>query len=171
MAILPYYNSVCCIWFDKKYWRLATSGPPEIWQDHQIFRTGGPMSHCPEMLISSPGWSSNMPQKFLQQNVHLLRWYFDAGYLTWMKPFLMSAGVFFIQSIQYYPFVICGLSLAIPLTRCFTADVGVFFAWYLVKFLCAYTGDDFVILLMTWYPTSCSSWLLYSKQPPCLGLT
>ena len=38
----------------NKYWWLATSGPPEIWQDHQISRTGGPMVHCLEMLISSP---------------------------------------------------------------------------------------------------------------------
>ena len=36
---------------------LATSGPPESWQDHHISRTGGPMVHCLvalEMLISSP---------------------------------------------------------------------------------------------------------------------
>ena len=33
---------------------LATSGPPEIWQDHQISRAGGPMDHCLEILISSP---------------------------------------------------------------------------------------------------------------------
>ena len=38
----------------NKYWRLATSGPPESWQDHQIPRTGGPMVHCLEMSISSP---------------------------------------------------------------------------------------------------------------------
>ena len=39
----------------NKYSRLATSGPPEIWQDHQISRTGGPMVHHLEMSISSPG--------------------------------------------------------------------------------------------------------------------
>ena len=41
----------------NKYSRLATSGPPEIWQDHQISRTGGPMVNslnCLEMSISSP---------------------------------------------------------------------------------------------------------------------
>ena len=31
-----------------------TSGPPEIWQDHHISRTGGPMVHCLELSISSP---------------------------------------------------------------------------------------------------------------------
>ena len=41
----------------NKYWRLATFGPPEIWQDHQISRTGGPMVHCLEMSISSPGYT------------------------------------------------------------------------------------------------------------------
>ena len=38
----------------NKYWLLATSGPPEIWQYRQISRTGGPMVNCLEMLISSP---------------------------------------------------------------------------------------------------------------------
>ena len=34
--------------------QLARSGPPEIWQDHQISMASGPMVHCLEMLISSP---------------------------------------------------------------------------------------------------------------------
>ena len=37
--------------FTKKV-QLATSGPPEIWQDQQISRARGPMVHCLEMLIS-----------------------------------------------------------------------------------------------------------------------
>ena len=41
--------------FIKTNVQLATSGPPEIWQDHQISRASGPMVHCLEMLISSPG--------------------------------------------------------------------------------------------------------------------
>ena len=40
--------------FIKTNVQLATSGPPEIWQDHQISRASGPMVHCLEMLISSP---------------------------------------------------------------------------------------------------------------------
>ena len=31
---------------------IAPSGPPEIWQDHQISRAGSPMVHCLEMSIS-----------------------------------------------------------------------------------------------------------------------
>ena len=39
----------------KKYsLQIATYGPTEIWQDHQIVRAGGPMVHCLEMYISSP---------------------------------------------------------------------------------------------------------------------
>ena len=38
----------------KKVQNLATSGPPEIWQDHQISRVSGPMAHCLEVLVSSP---------------------------------------------------------------------------------------------------------------------
>ena len=26
-------------------------GPPETWQDHQIFKASGPVGHCPEKLI------------------------------------------------------------------------------------------------------------------------
>ena len=48
-----------CLILQKKL-HLATSGPPEIWQDHQISRAGGPMVHCLEILISSTdnrnGW-------------------------------------------------------------------------------------------------------------------
>ena len=40
--------------FIKTIVQLARSGPPEIWQDHQISRASGPMVHCLEMLISSP---------------------------------------------------------------------------------------------------------------------
>ena len=29
--------------------QLATSGPPEIWQDHQISRAGSPMVLCVEI--------------------------------------------------------------------------------------------------------------------------
>ena len=35
----------------NKYSWLATSGPPEIWQEHQTSRTGGPMVHHLEMSI------------------------------------------------------------------------------------------------------------------------
>ena len=44
-----------CLIFIKTIAQLARSGPSEIWQDHQIYRASGPMVHCPEMLISSPG--------------------------------------------------------------------------------------------------------------------
>ena len=46
----------------NKYWRLDTSGPPEIWQDHHISRTGGPMVYCLEMSISSPAlyWNGQL---------------------------------------------------------------------------------------------------------------
>ena len=40
--------------FIKTIVQLGRSGPPEIWQDHQISRASGPMVHCLEMLISSP---------------------------------------------------------------------------------------------------------------------
>ena len=40
--------------FAKKNLQLATSGPQEIWQDHQISRAGGPIVHCLEMKMSSP---------------------------------------------------------------------------------------------------------------------
>ena len=40
--------------FIKTIVQLARSGPPEIWQDHQISRASGPMVHWLEMLISSP---------------------------------------------------------------------------------------------------------------------
>ena len=43
--------------FIKTIVQLARSGPPEIWQDHQISRASGPMVHRLEMLISSPGKS------------------------------------------------------------------------------------------------------------------
>ena len=36
--------------FNKTIVQLAKSGPPEIWQDHQISRASGPMVHCLEML-------------------------------------------------------------------------------------------------------------------------
>ena len=42
-----------CLILPKTNLHLATSGPPEIWQDHQISRAGGPMVHCLEILISS----------------------------------------------------------------------------------------------------------------------
>ena len=45
--------------FIKTNVQLATSGPPEIWQDHQISRASGPMVHCLEMLISSPASSAH----------------------------------------------------------------------------------------------------------------
>ena len=35
--------------FAQKNVRLATFGPPGIWQDHQISRAGGPMVHCLDM--------------------------------------------------------------------------------------------------------------------------
>ena len=37
--------------FAKKnvQFKLAISGPPEIWQNHQISRAGGPMVHCLQM--------------------------------------------------------------------------------------------------------------------------
>ena len=41
--------------FIKTIVQWGRSGPPEIWQDHQISRASGPMVHCLEMLISSPG--------------------------------------------------------------------------------------------------------------------
>ena len=44
--------------FIKTIVLLARSGPPEIWQDHQISRASGPMVHCLEMLISSPGMTN-----------------------------------------------------------------------------------------------------------------
>ena len=37
-------NSVNRVWFCPENVQLATSGPPEIWQDHQISRAGGPLS-------------------------------------------------------------------------------------------------------------------------------
>ena len=40
--------------FIKTIVQLARSGPPKMWQDHQISRASGPMVHCLEMLISSP---------------------------------------------------------------------------------------------------------------------
>ena len=40
--------------FTQKNVQLATSGPPEIWQDHQISRTGGPMVQSLETSISRP---------------------------------------------------------------------------------------------------------------------
>ena len=40
--------------FIKTIVHRVRSGPPEIWQDHQISRASGPMVHCLEMLISSP---------------------------------------------------------------------------------------------------------------------
>ena len=43
--------------FIKTIVKLARSGPPEIWQDHQISMASGPMVHCLEMLISSPEMS------------------------------------------------------------------------------------------------------------------
>ena len=48
----------------NKNGRLAISGPPEIWQDHQISRTGGPMVHCLELLISSPVDDPSCPRIF-----------------------------------------------------------------------------------------------------------
>ena len=44
-----------CLNLQKKV-HLATSGTPEIWQDHQISRAGGPMVHCLETLISSTAY-------------------------------------------------------------------------------------------------------------------
>ena len=41
--------------FIKTIVQLARFGPPEIWQDHQISGDSGPMVHCLEMLIFSPG--------------------------------------------------------------------------------------------------------------------
>ena len=35
--------------FAQKNVQLATSGPPEIWQDHQISRAGSRMVQCLEM--------------------------------------------------------------------------------------------------------------------------
>ena len=35
--------------FTPKNVQLAISGPPEILQDHQIFRAGGPVVHRREM--------------------------------------------------------------------------------------------------------------------------
>ena len=38
-------NSVSWVWFSQKNVQLATSGRPEIWEDDQISRAGGPMVH------------------------------------------------------------------------------------------------------------------------------
>ena len=46
--------------FIKTIVQLARSGPPDIWQDHQIYRASGPMVHCLEMLISSPVRAPNI---------------------------------------------------------------------------------------------------------------
>ena len=54
-AVASTFCQLCLILSKQKYVQLATSGPPEIWQDHQISRASGPMVHCLEMLISSPG--------------------------------------------------------------------------------------------------------------------
>ena len=35
--------------FAKRNVELPASGPPDIWQDHQFSRAGGPMVHCLEM--------------------------------------------------------------------------------------------------------------------------
>ena len=35
--------------FIKTIVQLARSGPPEMLQDHQIYRASGPMVHCLEM--------------------------------------------------------------------------------------------------------------------------
>ena len=35
--------------FAQHFLQLATSGPPEMWQDHQVSRAGGPMVHCLDM--------------------------------------------------------------------------------------------------------------------------
>ena len=51
--------------FIKTIVQLARSGPPEIWQDHQISRASGPMVHRFEMLISSPGMYAETRPHFL----------------------------------------------------------------------------------------------------------
>ena len=38
-----------CLILPKTNLQLAISRPPEIWQDRQISRAGGPMVHCLEM--------------------------------------------------------------------------------------------------------------------------
>ena len=38
-----------CLTLPPKNVQLPISGPPEICQDHQISRAGGPMVHCLEM--------------------------------------------------------------------------------------------------------------------------
>ena len=38
--------------FIKTIVQLARSGPPEIWQDHQIYRASGPMVHCLEIYVN-----------------------------------------------------------------------------------------------------------------------
>ena len=56
-CLVPYVaGSVSCVFYQiiKINVQLATSGPSEIWQDHQISRAGGPMIHCLEIVISSP---------------------------------------------------------------------------------------------------------------------
>ena len=42
--------------FIKTIVQLPRSGPPAIWQDHQISRASGPMVHWLKMLISSPDY-------------------------------------------------------------------------------------------------------------------
>ena len=42
--------------FTPKNVQLPISGPPEICQDHQISRAGGPMVRCLEMKMSGPGY-------------------------------------------------------------------------------------------------------------------
>ena len=52
--------------FIKIIVQLARSGPPEIWQDHQISRPSGPMVHCLEMFISSPEIASLINEYWIQ---------------------------------------------------------------------------------------------------------
>ena len=61
--------------FTNNCFQLATYGPPEIWQDHHISWTGGPMVHCLEMSISSPGIVSAVAVMAIKMNETLRELY------------------------------------------------------------------------------------------------
>ena len=83
-------KSIISAVFDLTNKYLATSALPEIWQDHQISRTGGSMVHCLETSISSPEYTHTHTIVTVQQWLGLMLsvdYYLSISYLGQLAVF------------------------------------------------------------------------------------